>query len=136
MYPFLNFIKRGHIINPPHTTSNNNMTDTNQLPESLTEEQATVAGAGRPQKFAKVLGILLGRDLAFLGNPIKSIKSNPELVSYFHDFTDFELECFHSLLEYEATDPVNGVQAVIGKALSWKCMKSMSFTSCCAHMHT
>ena len=116
-------------------TSNNNITDTNQLPKSLTEEQAMDAGSARLKKIAKGLGILAGRGPSCLDNPIESIKSNPELAPYFHDFTDFELQWFYSLLKYDATDPVNRVQAVIGKALSGKCMKSMSFTSCCAFIN-
>ena len=90
------------------------------------------AGATRIKKFVKGLGILAGRGC--LDNPIESIKSNPEFAPYFHDFTDFELQCVDSLLTYDATEPVNGVQAVIEKALSGKCtmMKSMSVTSCCA----
>ena len=83
--------------------------------------QKVLGSSGRGAEAPLVLKILL-----------KGIKSNPELASYFHDFTDFELKCFYSLLKYEATDPVNRVQAVIGKALSGKCTKSMSFTSCCA----
>ena len=31
---------------------------------------------------------------------------------------------------YDAAEPVNGVEAAIGKVLGGKCMKSICFTSC------
>ena len=101
------------------------MTDNNQIhiPPSLNVQQAAIAGAEKLKK--EILfrsGIILGKGPNVLAGLSESIKNDPALARYFHDSEDFEIEWFCSLLNDDATDPVDGIQSVMEKTLSGKCM--------------